>query len=336
MSKDTIIPPETRNWREIPQHVRTRAMSREGRRRVVMGVVRVATGILVIGTVSWGAWEISVVLRNPASMPEALKVDRIRSLVLFTDGVLDKEWLARTLAIPSDATLMGTDLMQLRAKVLADAQVKTAAVVRNFPDTLVVRISERSPVARVMTQAGNDKPKALLVSRDGVAFAGTGFDPDMVSTLPWLDGVRLVREGTAFAPIQGMAAVADLLASGKLEAENLYRTWQVVSMARLASDGQIEVHTRNGLKVIFGTAEDYLRQIARLDLLIDSSTDPTRPLRQVDLSLGPQVPVAYGTAAPTFGSPASVPPATPSAAAPGTLISYPAFSNLQMDSHRGL
>jgi hypothetical protein len=260
MSKDTAIPPETRSWREIPQHVRTRAMSREGRRRVVMGVMRVATGILVLGTVSWGAWEISVVLRDPASMPEALKADRIRSLVLFTDGVLDKEWLARTLAIPSDATLMGTDLMELRAKVLSDAQVRTAAVVRNFPDTLVVRISERSPVARIMAQSGNDTPKALLVSRDGIAFVGTGFDPDMVSTLPWLDGVKLVREGTAFAPIRGMAAVADLLASGKLEAENLYQTWQVVSMARLASDGQIEVHTRNGLKVIFGTAEDYLRQ----------------------------------------------------------------------------
>jgi hypothetical protein len=333
MSKDTTIPPETRNWREIPQHVRPRAMSREGHRRLVMGVVRVATGVLVFGCVSWGAWEISSVLRNPASMPEALKADRIRSLVLFTDGVLDKGWLARTLAIPADATLMGTDLTQLRSRVLSDSQVRSAAVIRNFPDTIVVRISERSPVARMMAQSGSEPPRSLLVSRDGIAFTGTGFDPDMVATLPWLDGVRLIRAGTAFAPIQGMAAVADLLASGKLEAENLYRTWQVVSIARLASDGQIEVHTRGGMKVIFGTAEDYLRQIARLDLLIDSSNDPTRPLRKVDLSLGPQVPVAYGTAAPTLGEPAPVPMRPP---APGPLITFPAFSTLQTDSHRGL
>jgi cell division protein FtsQ len=308
-------------------------MSREGRRRLVMGILRATTGILVLGSVAWGAWEISAELRNPSSMPGGVKSDPIRSLVLVTDGVLDKGWLARTLAIPADATLMGTDLMQLRSRVLGDAQVRTAAVVRNFPDSIVVRISERSPVARMMAQSGGEAPKALLVSRDGVVFAGTGFDADMIATLPWLDGVRLVREGKGFAPIQGMSAVADLLASAKLEAEGLYRTWQVVSVARLASDGLIEVHTRAGMKAIFGTTEDYLRQIARLDLLMDSSSDPTRPLLQVDLSLGPQVPVAYGTAAPTLGGPTPVPPAP---AAAGPLITFPAFSNFQAESHRGI
>ena len=125
-------------------------MSREGRRRLVMGIIRAATGILVLGSVAWGAWGISAELRNPSSMPGGVKSDPIRSLVLVTDGVLDKGWLARTLAIPADATLMGTDLMQLRSRVLGDAQVRTAAVVRNFPDSIVVRISERSPVARIM------------------------------------------------------------------------------------------------------------------------------------------------------------------------------------------
>jgi cell division septal protein FtsQ len=333
MSKDTTTPPETRTWREIPQNVRPRAMSREGRRRLVMGSVRAAMGILALGSAGWFAWQISAALRDPASMPDGAKSDRIRSLVLVTDGVLDKTWLARTLAIPADATLMGTDLMRLRSRILGDAQVRMAAVVRDFPDTLMVRISERSPVARVMAQPAGEPPRTLLVSRDGVAFAGTGFDPQMVATLPWLDGATLVREGPAFAPIQGMPAVADLLASAKLEAEGLYRTWQVVSVARLASDGQIEVRTRDGMRVIFGATGDYLRQIARLDLLIDSDSDPTRPLRQVDLSLGPQVPVAFGTAAPTLGAP---PPAASGGPAPGPLITFPAFSNFQPDSHRGL
>jgi hypothetical protein len=118
-----------------------------------------------------------------------------------------------------------------------------------------------------------------------------------------------------------MRAVSDLLASAKLEAEGLYRTWQVISLARLAADGEIEVHTREGMKIIFGTREDYLRQIARLDLLVDESTDPTRPLRMVNLALGSQVPVAYGTASPVLGgapvNAASVMVAPPTAAFPG-------------------
>jgi cell division protein FtsQ len=334
MSKDTLSLPETRTWRDIPQQVRPRAMSREGRRRLIVGAMRATVGVVVFGSVAWVAWEMAEVLReNPASAPNAARSDRVRSLVLVTDGVLDKVWLARTLALPGDATLMGLDLARLRSTVLGEAQVSSAAVIRNFPDTLTVRISERSPVARLMAQSGADSPRMLLVSRDGVAFPGTGFEPAMVASLPWVDGVRLVRRGASIAPIDGMSAVADLLASAKLEAEGLYRTWLVISLARLASDGEIEVHTRQGMRIVFGANEDYLRQIARLDLLIDDSSDPTRPLSYVNLSLGSQVPVSYGTAAPTLGGPAPGPPSAPPAR---PLITLPAFTNLRISTHREL
>jgi len=332
MSKDTFSLPETRTWRDIPQQVRPRAMSNEGRRRLTIGALRATVGAAVAGAVAWGAWETAEVLReSPAEMTDAARSSRVRSLVLVTDGVLDKGWLARTLALPGDATLMGLDLIKLRSRVLSDSQVDSASVTRNFPDTLTVRISERSPVARLMAQSGGGEPQMLLMSRDGVAFAGTGFDPAMVASLPWIDVVRLVRNGGSIAPIQGMQAFADLLASAKLEAEGLYRTWSVISLARLASDSEIEVHTRDGMRVIFGANQDYLRQIARLDLLIDDSSDPTRPLREVNLSLGSQVPVAYGTAAPTLGGPVPGPRGAPPSR---TSITFPAFTNLHIDTPR--
>jgi hypothetical protein len=335
MSRDTHTMPETRTWREIPQEVKPRAMSREGRRRLAMGVLRATLVVFVAALLSWGAWETAEVLReNPESMPSAAKSDRVRSLVLVTDGVLDQNWLARTLSIPADATLMGLDLNELRSRVLGDPQVSSAAIIRNFPDRLTVRISERTPVVRMMAQSAGEAPVMLLIARDGVAFSGTGFDPAMIATLPWLDGVKLRRSGRLLAPIGGMRTVSDLLACAKLEAESLYRTWKVISLARLGSDNEIEVHTRDGMKVIFGAREDYLRQVARLDLLVDDSTDPTRPLREVNLALGPQVPVSYGTAAPTLSEPpvntaASSGPARPT-------IAFPVFSNLHPDTHREL
>ncbi len=332
MSKDTITLPETRTWREIPQQVRPRAMSREGRRRLVVGAVRATFGAVVIAAVAWGAWETAQVLRqNPSALPSAARSNRIRSLVLVTDGVLDKGWLVRTLALPADATLMGLDLMRLKSRVLADPQVGSASLIRNFPDTLTVRLSERSPVARVMADSGGGATGVLLVSRDGAAFAGTGFDPAIVPSLPWLDGVALARRGGVLAPIEGMGAVADLLASAKLEAENLYRTWEVVSLARLASDGEIEVRTRQGTRIVFSAHEDYLRQIAKLDRVTADSTDPTRPLREVNLALGPQVPVSYGTAAPALAEGAPVPPSTLSAVSPLALQN---LSTIHIDIHR--
>jgi cell division septal protein FtsQ len=326
MTKDTIVLPETRSWRDIPQQVKPRAMSREGRRRLAMGSVRAIVGVLVTAAVCWVGWGVFTVLREgPESVLGASKSERVRNLVLVTDGVLDRNWLARTLAIPSNATLMGLDLDQLRSRVLADPQVASASVSRNFPDTVTVRVSERSPVVRLAAQLGGDAPRTLLVSRDGVAFDGTGFDPAMVASLPWIEGVPLVRQGTSIAPIAGMTAVSDLLSSAKLEAENLYSTWQVISVGRLASDGEIEVRTKDGMRVVFGTNENFLRQIARLDLLIDSTTDPTRPLMRVDLSLGSQVPVAYGTAAPML---TELPPAAATEPAKRPLIAFPELSNI--------
>lgn len=312
-------------------------MSGEGRRRAAMGAMRAVMGTLALGIVVWGAWAVMGVVReSPDSPPSASSGDRVHSLVLVTDGVLDKAWLAHTLSIPQSATLMSLDLVQLRAKVLANPQVISADIVRNFPDTLTVRLAERSPVVRMMAQGASGAPRMLLVSTDGVAFEGTGFDPAMVETLPWIDGVKLVPSGSGFAPVAGMKAVSSLLATARLEAEGLYRTWRVVSLERLASDGDIEVATKDGMKVIFGTSDDYLRQIARLDLLVDASTDPTRPLREVNLSLGAQVPVTYGTAAPTLDGPPVNTLDAPAPAAPKPMIVLSTNSAPHIDINREL
>ena len=45
-----------------------------------------------------------------------------------------------------------------------------ATLTRQFPATLEVSITERSPVALVNAQIGNQPPKALLVARDSYNF----------------------------------------------------------------------------------------------------------------------------------------------------------------------
>jgi hypothetical protein len=234
MSKDSLALPTSRTWRDIPQEVKPRSMSREGRRRIAMAALRLAAGTAAFAGAGWGVWAIALTLReNPDGAGAAARAVPLRPPELVTDGVLDKAWLVRTLALPKGATLLGLDLVRLRERLMADGQVQSAVLVRTFPNTLTVRISERSPVARMMVQFGGAAPRALLVARDGVAFAGEGFDTAMVETLPWIDGVRPVRRGAGLAPIEGMGTVSDLLATAKLEAERLYRTWQVVSMGRM-------------------------------------------------------------------------------------------------------
>jgi cell division protein FtsQ len=277
-------------------------MSREGHRRLVAHGLKIAGLVVFAVAVSWGIWETASALKEgPQGSPGAAVAAPVQNIEMVTDGVLDKAWLGHTLALPRKATLMDLDLGQLQGRLLASGQVSSASVVRIFPATLRVRISERAPVARILAQAGGSEPRALLVARDGAVYEGAGYDLPLLDSLPWLDGVKLARRDGRIAPIDGMDSVAELLARARMEAEPLYRTWHVVSLARLASDGEIEVRTRDGMTVTFGTQEDYFRQIARLDLILDTAqARGGEPVRAVDLSLDErQVPVTLGSASET-------------------------------------
>ena len=275
-------------------------MSRGGRRRLTFSTLRAALAAALVAALSFGGWKLAEALQEKsAAMPSAAKAVPVRKPELVTDrgGVLNVAWLERTLALPKHASLMELDLERLRARVLADRQVITATLRRNFPDRLVVAVTERLPVARVMAER-RGRQQALLVARDGVVFAGEGHDPAMIETLPWLDGTHIGRRGEALLPIEGMDVVAELLAQARFNAPDLYPSWRIVSLARLASDREIEVRTVQGFTLVFGANGDFFRQLAKLDYLWEKMADAPAVRARIDLSLGQRVPLMLEMAPP--------------------------------------
>ena len=331
MSQPLVNAPQARSWRDIPQPVKPRAMSREGQWRLVTSLARTLTTVAVVTGAAWGVWLVVAALQeNPRTMPAAARSVPVKNFVLKTnaDGVLDATWLRQALALPKGVSLMELDLQQLRARLLADGQVSAASITRTFPDTLEVRIAERAPVARLHAQFENGEERTLLVARDGVVFAGLGFETSRLEQMPWLDGMKLTRAGGRFAPIEGMNFVADLLAQARLEADYLYATWQVVSLARLASDKEIEVRTKLGMVVVFGTDGDFTQQIARLDYQLDELAKRAMTASKINLALGREVPVTPATPAVTATHAVGVAPVKPATKpAPASLFS--AFPNSQ-------
>ena len=298
MSKPVAALPIARTWRDIPQQVKPRAMSREGKRRSALRGLRVAGGLAALAISAAAAWEVVTVLRPTASartLPAARTLPIGDNLEVVTDGVLDKAWLRRTLALPPTATLANIDPAALRLRVLKGGQVFAAELVRHFPATLSVHLAERTPVARLMADSGAGAPREYLVARDGVVFAGQGFDPAMVKTLPWLDGVSPVPGGPGLATIAGMDEVAEFLAHCSLDAQLLYRTWKVVSLARLTSDGLIEVRNAAGTRIVFRPKDDNLYlQLARLDTVLDTVAGavPADQVKKIDLTFPDRAVVA--------------------------------------------
>lgn len=305
----------SRTWRDIPQPLKPRAMSRGGRWRLAMALVRTGSAVALGGTALWGAWRVAAALgENSRAMPAAAKAVPVKHLELRTagGGVLDSGWLRRTLALPAGAALMELDLDRLKARLLAEGQVQSANLTRHFPDRLVAQIAERSPVARVRAAAPGAAERMFLVARDGVVYPGSGYDEALLDSLPWLDGFALVRAGAGFRPIRGMDVVSDLLARAQYEAGHLYAEWSVVSLARLESDREIEVVTRAGSTVVFSTRSDFFPQLAKLDYMRDYLAANFPPVRvRIDFTLGREVPVAFEPLAPGADARATAPSLSP-------------------------
>jgi cell division protein FtsQ len=174
--------------------------------------------------------------------------------------------------------------------VLEDRQVLTVGMRKIFPDRLEVQVTERLPVARVRVALG-EAPRDLLVARDGVVFAGTGFDPMMIRTLPWLDGIALAQDGAHFAPVPHMETVTRLLAEAQFSAPHLYHQWLSVSLARMELDREIEVTFKSGTKARFSAKGRFFVQLAHLDHIVGTYGRSSRARLHIDLTLGRDVPV---------------------------------------------
>lgn len=303
MSASDLNAPVARSWRDIPQQVKPRAMSGDGRRRLVFKIAKFAAISSVLGLLVWGGANLVLIFRaGPQHMPVQADAVPVRDIVLTTDGAVGHAWVVQTLALPRKATLMELDLFQLRERLLASGQVRAASLTRSFPATLMVTLNERQPVVRVAAPGGG---ATLVVARDGVVFSAVGYAAADVAALPLLDGVKLEPQGGRFAPIAGMDYVADLLVKARMEAEHLYRTWRTVSLAGLAHDGELAVQTEDGLKVVFGTRESFFPQLARLDLLLDTArAQSPSPPREINLAIGAHVPVAFQALAAAPAKPA--------------------------------
>jgi len=251
---------------------------------------------------AWAGFELYATWEsNPERLKDPVKVVPLKQVVFATDGALTRAWLDQALALPRNASLMTLDLAALERRLLASGQVRSVVLRRRFVDnTLVVSTQERTPVARVMVQVGESTPGLRLVAADGVVYEGVGYERPALEPLPWLAGLKLRRAAAGgFEPIAGMDKVAALLAAAESLVPQLRADWQVVSLARLASDQEIEVRSREIPQIIFDARGDIPRQLAKLDYVIDTlHAHGAPPMARVNLALGSQVPVELQETAP--------------------------------------
>jgi hypothetical protein len=315
-----------RSWRNIRQDVSSPAMSRQGLRRRWLAWLKVGSLVAAVAGVGWSVYELAHSWSTDrAVLTTAVHSAAVRETVLITDGVLSQKWVADTLALPKGASLMALDLPALRDRLLAHGQIRVAVLTRSFPDTLVVTLQERTPVARVLATESSGQAKPLLVAKDGVVYEGRLYEKALMEELPWLDGIRLLRSGRGYEPLAGMADVSALLSTAQLQAPHLYRDWIIVSLAHLAERDELRVKTKDRTEIVFSRKRDYYKQVAQLDFVLDAAQalPEAASLQSVNLTLEGQVPVRLQ------GTPDELMPAVPER--PDFSLSTPSQRKKQRD-----
>lgn len=113
----------------------------------------------------------------------------LRHADVITDGVLSADHILRAAGVAVGANLFAFSLDDLRNRIAADPLVQSVTVVRRLPDTLLVSVSERRPVARI-TAAG--VAASLAIDASGHVLGPSA----LRSSLPILSGLS----DTALAP----------------------------------------------------------------------------------------------------------------------------------------
>lgn len=277
------------SWRGIRQTIGGKGETKLAKSRTRARMSRFMAGTilmaLVVGGVAIGIWYID---KGPQPVSSKIKANPIEEIVLLTDGVLSDEWINRRLQIPAETGLMEVDIQAIKDRLEADRQVEAATISRRFPSTLVVSLTERAPVARVVTQGADSRVNVFLVAVDGIVYRGFGYDSQQLEVLPFLDGIRLVRRGSGFAPISRLDDVEALFSVARQMAPHLCRQWRIVVLDRRPF---IVVRTKEVKEIIFEPGA-FRQQLARLDYILDfyQQTPDDRPSR-IDLSFKNQAAV---------------------------------------------
>lgn len=198
----------------------------------------------------------------------------LRHADVVTDGILSANHILSAAGVAVGTNLFAFSTDVLRDRIAADPLVQSVTVVRRIPDTLLVSVTERRPVARI-TAAGNTAPLAIDDS-------GHILGPSALrSGLPVLTGLS----DTALAPGD---VVSDPLLPRLLDIVSICNHPEIraeFSPVRLdVSDRTRILMTLSTGENVFLSVDGYPEKIRRLVVMRRVAAERSLPLRNWDLT----------------------------------------------------
>jgi cell division protein FtsQ len=241
--------------RRIAERRKAIAAARVRRRRRQLGWGLLALA-LAVGTVQ--------LARTPLFGLAAIRVEGTRAL--------GRDQVLAAADVRPGQPYLGLDLEAIRRRVAALPRVAAARVVRDYPASLRIVVSERPPVASVRKAA-----VYWLVAADGTVLDATRQRP---ADLPHVAGVPLpadLRPGSRLAPGNPLANALSALGGMRPELRR-----QVVAVHARSLDG-LEFRLRDGSRVLYGLAVEQPAKDAAVLLVRRTLAKEGKEVERIDV-----------------------------------------------------
>lgn len=214
----------------------------------------------------------------------------LKRLVVETGGDYSKREIRRSTGLRKNQNIWSVDLAQVRTRIESLPFVSAAHVEKQLPDTLVIKVKERTPILRI---DGIDPVlgtrEVLYVDRDECML----FKPrshEAVYNVPTVNGLVFTELETGQSlKDTPVGIIVDLLK--RLEVSHLGTSLNIVA-ADVSDPFAIEVVTNEKATIKFRT--DFLnQQLSRLSDIVEYARVREQRIETVDLTLDRNVPVRF-------------------------------------------
>lgn len=215
----TLSPPDVRSAGKDEDTVFLVRQRRKRRRRLIL---RITIPLLVLALIIAGIWVVGfssvlAVQRTQVSGTSTLEVERVEQIA----------------DVPIGAPLARVDLEAVQARVAKISRIESVQVDRRWPDTVQIRVVERTPVFAVP-----QGQRALLVDRFGVAYLSVPVTK--AAELPKVT----IRDPELYEPLAEVASALPEKLTDRL--------------ARIEGNSRdsIELHLKDGRTVFWGSESE--------------------------------------------------------------------------------
>ena len=207
----------------------------------------------------------------------------IYHLEITGDGRLSEDRIREYSGLREGLNLFAVDLKEVEKKLSEVPDIESVYIERRLPHTLVVKVRERVPVARIRGSESLRYP--FLVDRNGVVMAYRL----RAAGLPLITGVaERLRPGRA---VQDPDVAVALRILNLCDAIGYLRRYVRIERIDLSYDDFIDVRLEGGTRVRM-PRHDLQDRLENLAAILKLARDQGRRLKEIDLTLdSPKAPV---------------------------------------------